>query len=244
MSTRRFLQGVLLLGGFSISACTAILVPNEDDDGVARCNTSSDCPDIDDNRYVAVCTVGDAQADNSDQICSSDYDDLIKCGKTDYPDDQALTTTYAAAQANKAAYTSCAAENRGTLGCDPNGGTCQGDLEVNVHGTCDDPDNSDNPLASAGQVGLADVAGRDVQDHFCRSYFCDERFVCDTSLDKPVCGVCNPNDPFGKGGCGTLYINGAIASVYQDVESTGNCGGNTGPADISFGPVNEIPDMP
>ena len=242
MSTRRFLQGVLLLGGFSISACTAILVPNEDDDGVARCNTTSDCPDITDNRYVAVCTVGENQADNSDQVCSSDYEE-VECGEEFYPLDHVLTTTFATAQSNKAAYTSCAAEDRGTLGCGPSGSTCQGDLEVNVHGTCDDPDNS-SPLASAGQVGLADIAGRDVQDHFCRSYFCDERFVCDTSLSKPVCVVCNPNDPFGEGGCGTLYINGAMASVYQDVESTGNCDGDVGPGNISFGPVNEVPETP
>ena len=229
MPMRRTLSSLLLLAGFAVSACTAILVPDAGDDGVARCNVTDDCPDIADNRYVPACVFGEGQPENSDKICTSDYEE-IECGETFYDAEHPLSVAWAAADDASSNYVSC--DQNGTLGCRANGGTsCDSGLEVNRHGTCDEPGN-DIPLIDAREAGNSDAAGKDMQDQFCRSYFFDERFVCDTSLSKPVCVVCNNNDAFGEGGCATLYVNGAPSPAYDpglknsngDVPTTGEPG--------------------
>ena len=235
MSTRRLVQGLLLLAGFSISACTAILVPGVDDDKVNRCNTSADCPEIDDNRYEAVCTSGEGQSDNSDQVCSSTYTE-IECGQGVLPGDSTLEEAYAAAEAAKANYGGCDTESLGKQGCGQPVGGCLDGLEPNEDNICD-VSNPDIPAINAGDVGLSDIAGQDVADQFCRNYFCDERFVCDRSRTIPICVVCDSTraDDYGAGGCGTLYINGEMSTFYTDVEGTGNCSGTADRTMLPFG---------
>lgn len=240
MSMRRPLQGLLLLAGFSISACTAILVPDASDDNVDRCNTSADCPEIDDNRYVAICTSGEDQPDNSDQVCSSDFAE-INCGETVYSGDHPLPEAYDDADKAKASYTNCDPDaDYGKRGCPPTAdtGSCNDGLVENQDGICDTSADPDIPAINAGDVGLGDIAGQDVADQFCRSYFCDERFVCDRSLGTPACVVCNSDDPYGEGGCGTLYIKGEPSSFYTTSESgEWNCDGNEGTDAVEFGPA-------
>lgn len=243
MPTRRILTSLLLLGGFAVSACTAILVPDEALDGVARCNVTDDCPDIDDNRYVPACVFGEGQPENSDKICASDFAE-IECGEAFYgPDQQGnehpLTAAWAAADDASSNYVSC--DQNGTLGCRPNGSSCDGDLEVNRHGTCDEPGN-DIPLIDAREAGNSEAAGKDMQDQFCRSYFFDERFVCDTSLSKPVCVVCNNNDAFGEGGCATLYVNGAPSPAYDP--GLKNSDGKVPTTEIEIGDPPADPPLP
>lgn len=226
---------VTLLAGFTVSACSAFFVPNVDDDGVARCNVTEDCEDPKDNRHVAECVYGEGQPENSSKICSATFKE-IKCDPGIYSGDHPLSEMYDEVTDNqtKAAYTACSEANLGKRGCAPNAGACDAGLEV-IEGVCDDPDAlypSLNPM----QVGGVDIAGQDVIDQFCRFYFCDESFVCDTSGAKWICKSCDPSEEFGSGGCGTLYLDGAPSPVYTHPhENGGNCEGKIGVDEVKFG---------
>lgn len=235
MHTRRFNYAFSLLAGFTISACSAFFVPNVDDDGVVRCNTTEDCPDLDDNRHRPQCVFGEGQPESSDKVCSSAFAE-INCDPVPYstiPDnDFANTYADATSNQNKVAYTACADENKGKQGCAPLAGVCDAGLEE-IDGVCDDPDAL-YPSINPSKVGGIDIAGQDVQDSFCRYYFCDESFVCDNRGSKPLCKPCDPNAAFGEGGCGTLYIQGAPSPVYTD-PNAGNCNGSIDADDVQVG---------
>jgi|SRR5690554_4180711 len=239
MSTRRrFTPALLLLTGFTISACTAILVPDQKDDGVERCDNTPDCTEIDDNRYVAQCVKPDTLDDNASSVCSADFA-KIPCGGMAYGGDHVLDEAYADARDAQAAYVSCTMENRGKRGCPPaEGGVCEDGLSVaDATGICDDPD-APIPAMHPPDVGGIEVAGQDAMDQFCRWYFCDETFVCDTTGSQPTCQPCSGTDPeeFGKGGCGQLYIQGEPSSFYTDLDNA-NCSGNKPNAEAEFGPA-------
>lgn len=238
MSTRRRLfPALLLLAGFTASACTAILVPDEEDDGVERCNNSEDCKEIDDNRYVAQCVHADGQPENTDKVCVADLE-KIPCGDV-YDGEHPLSMAIDAAEAAKAAYGQCSTENRGKRGCPPmDGGVCNEGLEINnATGTCDDPDDP-LPAIYPPSVGGVEIAGQDAKDQFCRWYFCDETMVCVQSGSQELCRPCsgkNPDD-FGDGGCGEIYIQGEPSSIYLDADA-GNCSGNRSTTEAEFGPA-------
>ncbi|KIG12854.1 hypothetical protein DB30_00972 [Enhygromyxa salina] len=244
MSKRRlFISASLLLAGFTISACTAILVPDVKDDGVERCNTAADCTKLTDNRYIAQCVAGEGQTDKVDNVCAPAYDE-IQCDLTGIdPNSRFAEILDEAQNDSKAAYGSCSEENKGKRGCAPGPNGCDSGLEI-VDPTlniCDDPEAL-LPAINPFKVGGTDIAGQDVTDQFCRFYFCDESFVCAPSGSKRICKPCNPMAEFGEGGCGTLYIQGAPSSVYTaDVESSGNCSGNIGKNDAEFGTAPEVP---
>ena len=221
--------------GFVLSACTAILVPDVDDDGVARCDVTTDCPEIDDNRYVAVCTLPEHVDPGTDKICTADYESVL-CGSTAYAPSHPLTQTLAAAAADPSRYGNCASELLGARGCGPSTDGCAPGLAVNPYGTCDVPDGEVFSVG-AGQLELDEAVGRDVEDRFCRAYFCDERFVCSHRTGQPRCVLCDPTRFFGLAGCGTLYVQGQPSSVYLDVEATGNCEGDKPSTEIVFGPL-------
>ncbi|NVB38945.1 hypothetical protein G6O69_13975 [Pseudenhygromyxa sp. WMMC2535] len=239
MLTRRpFASALLLTAGFAVSACTAILVPDEGDDGVVRCNNTEDCPDIEDNRYRSQCVFGDGQdQDNSDKVCAADFE-VIGCNPQNYDGDHPFVTLYEDAVDAKAAYVACTEENRGKRGCLNSGGSCEAGLELREDGVCDDP-NDPLPAIYPPDVGGADIAGQDVMDQFCRSYFCDEEFVCDTSTSNWTCRRCSTSDPFAEGGCGLLYIQGARSSVYEDA-SLGNCDGTLETEEQVLGTAPEV----
>jgi hypothetical protein len=234
-STSLRLRGLALPLGFVLSACTAILVPDVDDDGVARCDVKTDCPEIDDNRYVAVCVLPEDIDPGADKICSADYE-AIGCGSTAHAADHPLTQAYQDAAADPGRYAECSSELLGTRGCGPDEGACAPGLAVSPYGTCDDPD-AEFFSVGAGQLELEEVVGRDVGDQFCRAYFCDERFVCSHVTTQPRCVLCDPVRFFGRSGCGTLYIQGQPSSVYVDVEQTGNCDGDMPSTELVFGPL-------
>lgn len=248
MSTRRRPISALslfsLITGFTISACTAFYVPDEDDDGVQRCNNGDDCDPIKDNRYVAVCVHGDEQPESSDKVCAADFNLKIGCGKTSYDATHPLSEAYADAVAAKAAYGQCSEENRGKRGCQPAGGSCNEGLEINnATGACDVP-NPTIPALYPPSVGGVEIAGQDAKDQFCRWYFCDESFVCGTAGMREVCQPCSGTDPddYGRGGCGQIYIQGEPSSLYtSDVEQSGNCSGNRSTTEAEFGPPPTTP---
>lgn len=227
-----------LLAGFTISACSAFFVPDADVDGVARCNTGDDCVEPEDNRHVAQCVFGAGQAENSDKVCSSAFKEL-GCHPEVQNGDGALLELYEDVTSNqiKVLYGSCSAENEGKRGCAPSASGCNEGFAVNDAGFCDDPD-APFPAINPSQVGLSEIAGQDVLDQLCRFYFCDESFVCDQSGSKPLCRPCDPDEAYGEGGCGTLYLQGEPSPVYtDDVENAGNCNGAIDLGDVEFGPA-------
>lgn len=230
-----------LLAGFTISACSAFFVPDENDDKVARCNTTEDCDAPEDNRHVAQCVFGEGQPENSDKVCSSAFKEL-GCHPQVQNGEGQLEDLYDDVTSNqvKALYGSCSDENEGKRGCAPSPSGCNEGLEV-IDGICDDPDAL-YPAINPSQVGLTDIAGQDVLDQLCRFYYCDESFVCDQSGSKPICRPCEPGQAFGEGGCGTLYIQGEPSPVYTHIdENGGNCNGEIDLGDVEFGTAPTAP---
>lgn len=242
MHTRssKFVSLLTLLAGFTISACSAFFVPDVEGDGVARCNTGEDCAAPDDNRHVAQCVYGEGQPENSDKVCSSAFKEL-GCFPEVQNGEGMLEELYDDVTSNqvKLFYSSCSDANDGKQGCEPSATNgCNDGLEL-IDGICDDPDAL-YPSINPSQVGLSDIAGQDVLDQLCRFYFCDESFVCDKSGSKPLCKPCDPSEPFGMGGCGTLYIQGAPSPVYTDVAES-NCNGDIDLSDVQFGSAPTAP---
>lgn len=176
MPTRLTTRPLALLAGFVVSACTFILVPDVDDDGVARCEIDSDCPPLDDTRYVAICVPGTDVPKGTPNICSSDYDEVF-CGG--YDSAHPLTDMLLLAVTHPELYPPCSESNIGARGCGPGPDGCAPGLVLNLYGSCDDPE-AEHPAVGLDQTEPDEIIGRDVQDQFCRSFFCDEQFVCDT----------------------------------------------------------------
>lgn len=238
MSTRRrFISALSMFVAFTVSACAAFYVPDEDLDDVQRCNTSEDCDAIDDNRYIAQCVYGEDQPENSSKVCVADFAQ-IACGGEDYNGDHPLSIAYAEAVAAKAAYGQCTEENRGKRGCAPKDGVCDQGLQINnASKVCDDP-NDPIPAVYPPGVGGTAIAGQDAKDQFCRWYFCDESFVCAKSGSRELCQPCSGTNPdkYGSGSCGELYIQGEPSSIYTSLDGA-NCSGDRSTTDAQFGPA-------
>ena len=240
-TSRRFTPAFLLLTGFTISACTAILVPGQEVDTVERCNNTEDCTKLDDNRFVAQCVSPDGLDNNASSICAANFDTEIACGGDSFDGNHPLSKAYADALAAQAAYGMCSMENLGKRGCLPADGGCAEGLSVNeTTGICDDPDDP-IPAIYPPDVGGIEIAGQDAMDQFCRWYFCDETFVCDTSGQNPTCQPCSGKDPteFGAGACGQIYIEGAPSPFYTSLDDA-NCSGDKPTTEAVFGPAPSI----
>jgi hypothetical protein len=203
------------LGVFGVS-CTAILAPRDD---VQRCGTAEDCDPTGDNRYVPVCKFDDDHLDldpkEVDKICVADFKSSVNCTPGSYTKPEHPFATAFNELGDFGRYATCTAEQLGSRGCLPMGSSCSEGLAVNDVGLCDD-NNPDTPKAVL--VDNEELVGQDVLDQFCRSFFCDDRFVCDTTNDNSyVCVPCDADDPYGEGGCGQVWIAGARSCVY-DVE--------------------------
>jgi hypothetical protein len=233
MTTSR-LPAVLALALASLTAlggsCTAILAPRDD---VQRCGTAEDCEPTGDNRYVPVCKFDDANIDldssRVDKICVAEFKRSVGCNPGSYTNPEhpfvAANDECGAAES----YVACdAATQAGTQGCPPMGGSCNEGLAVNDVGLCDDTD-ADTPMAV--QADVEELFGQDVRDQFCRSFFCDDTFVCDS--DSDVCVPCDPDEEYGQGGCGEIWIAGARSGVYDDGDA---CEGADASVDrVTFG---------
>ena len=196
-------------------ACTAILNPRDD---VQRCGSATDCKASEDNRYVVECIFPeDSELDSTEvsKVCVADFKPLscnamdLMSSNPDHPlavvwDSLSLGTRYA-----------CDDEFKGAKGCQPRDDqTCNDGLTL-ANGYCNDGDQSVRYLGSGE---LMELRGQDVLDQYCRQFFCDNDFVCDTT--DFTCVKCDDDAPFGEGGCGEVYVNGAPSCVYTpDVES-------------------------
>lgn len=232
MHKRRVHSALLLLATFSFSACTAFFVPNEDDDEVQRCNNSEDCAAIDDNRFISQCVYGEGQPENSEKVCVADFKE-VNCGAENYPANDPFFEAFD--DVDRTLYVNCTMENLGKRGCKPPMSGCVDGLVVNDEtGLCDDPD-ADIPAINPGDFERDEIAGRDIKDQFCRFYFCDESFVCVPSGSKQLCKPCDPDETYGEGGCGTIYIQGEMAPGYTANLDGANCDGTKSTGDVVFG---------
>lgn len=222
----------LALGALTIfgSSCTLILAPRDD---VQRCGSADDCDPTGDNRYVPICKFDDENSDLDssvvDKICVADFRPNLGCDPQTYTDPAETYLTAFMELSDSARYTGCE-NNAGALGCQPLAGdNCQGDLEVNDLGVCDD-DNPNTPRAY--RADTTELFGQDVRDQFCRAYFCDDRFVCDTTTN--LCVLCDDGEVPGEGGCGELYVDNQPSCAYQDADA--NCvGPQVTTRDLGFG---------
>lgn len=211
-----------LLPAAAVAGCT-LVVPDASDE-VQQCGNASDCSAPDDGRLSALCD------NNSDPgVCYTDWKE-IACDPGGLPDDHIYPTRFNEVRSSRY---SCG-EFQGQQGCppDPMEG-CGSGLAVNDDGICD-VDGGD-----AVQIATSDeeLRGQDVADQFCRSLFCDTSFVCKRiGTRNPVCQACDPDQPFGEGGCGTVYVGGAPSSAYQDVADAGCAEGSL--TDVVIGPVD------
>ncbi|MBL8948550.1 MAG: hypothetical protein JNK45_35590 [Myxococcales bacterium] len=105
----------------------------------------------------------------------------------------------------------CSDENLGKAGCrPPSGGSCDSGLEL-VDDFCIDPD-ADQPVIPAIFLDDNDLEpDQHIRDQFCKSFFCDDTFVCGA---QKKCQPCDPEKEYGQGGCGLVYSEGAPAKIY------------------------------
>lgn len=202
------IAGVVMLALASGLACTAIFKPR---DSVQRCGSADDCEATGDNRYDAVCRfdpdhVG-LDSTKVDKICVADFKVNIGCNPDNYTTPEHPYTEKLDDCDSRIA--ACDMDKLGSLGCAPTEeGDCADGLEEE-DGICIDPDSDEKIVSEESFVG------QDVRDQFCKSFFCDDEFVCDTSDEvRQNCVRCDPDKEFGKGGCGVLYLNGQRSSVY------------------------------
>lgn len=211
------LRGVLILATCGAAlACSLVVKPRDD---VERCGTAEDCTPTGDERYVPLCKFDDENADldstKIDKICVADFKS-IGCDPNQNGGASLVNGFQEAAQNDACTDLGCAEENRGKAGCPPDlDGNCEGDLEVQEiddSDYCVDPD-ADQPVIPAAFLSNNELDDQHVRDQFCKSYFCDDTFVCNV---QKKCQPCNP-DPdvaYGEGGCGIVYSEGAPAKIY------------------------------
>ena len=204
----------LILTSAALSAslgCSVILSPRDD---VQRCSNVDDCDEPEDERFEAIC-ISDENADIDstvvEQVCVAQFKS-VTCDPMAFDADDVYRQ---AIEARGFSDYSCA-ESAGVRGCPPEAGVgCADGLEVNAVGTCDVP-GADVPAINHNNSEWGDLEAQDVKDQFCRGFFCDDSYVCNS--DTHTCQACDPELPFGQGGCGEVYSQGTLSCVYVSAE--------------------------
>lgn len=228
-----------------LSGCNFIFNPAGD--GVIRCKNTTECEKEDvfadalnTKRLDASCAApgGSSSFTSSkeNQVCSIVDKASISCQTENLPT-SGFASAVDEATANAAVYGPCPTDKKGSLGCaEKTGGGCDSGLELNDFGLCDDGDGF--PLYAAAN---ADLALQDIRDQHCRSYFCDETFVC----NEGKCSRCDPDlgiDSVGKGACGELALSIGRSPVYlPQMKLEDDCQATSIPEETKFGPVGVEP---
>ncbi len=197
------LTAAALLGGLG---CSVILNPRDD---VQRCENTDDCEQPEDQRYESVCLSDpDANIDTTkvEQVCVAEFK-TRGCNPMSSAEDSEYRVLFESRGFSD--YTCM--DSMGAQGCPPDGDACAAGLEVNGMGVCDVPGAS---IPAINLASFTDLDAQDVKDQFCASFFCDDSYVCNTEDDRHVCQPCDPELPFGQGGCGTVYTQGTPSCVY------------------------------
>ncbi|HEY0134187.1 MAG TPA: hypothetical protein VGB85_08905 [Nannocystis sp.] len=242
--------GFMLVSLFASAGCNFILNPANSDE-VIRCKNTTECEreeffiaELRKERTDAACGApgggGGFTTSKTNQVCSLVDKNSVSCGTEALPAGDFADAVDEAIK-NDDVYAPCIGDKKGTLGCAPrNGGTCDAGLTPNEFGTCDD--GKGQPLIEAN----GDLQLQDVKDQHCRSYFCDDSFVCNSKTSK--CVRCDDSlgvDRVGQGACGDLAINGARSTVYLPQETLEmECPDSSRFELTKFGPVVTVPEMP
>jgi hypothetical protein len=229
---------------FLATGCNFIFNPANSDD-VIRCKNTTECEKeeiffdaLNTERLDAACASpagggGSFTSSKTNQVCSVVDKASVSCATEMLPASD-FADAVEAADANKIVYAACTGPDNGTLGCPPKtDGNCVAPLEPNEYGVCDDGDGL--PLFPRSDLLLL----QDVKDQHCRSYFCDDSFVCNNKTSK--CVRCDPDlkvDGVGQGACGELALKGARSTVYQpNATLTKECPDVSKFEATKFGPV-------
>lgn len=206
------LTAATLLGGLG---CSVILNPRDD---VQRCENTDDCEQPADKRYEAVCLSDpDANIDTTqvEQVCVAEVK-TIGCN----PMNASAESPYRDLFDSRGFMDYDCTDFEGAQGCPPESGVgCQAGLEINAMGTCDVPGAA---IPAIYLPSFGDLEAQDVKDQYCASFFCDDSYVCNTEDDRHVCQPCDPELPFGQGGCGTVYSQGMPSCVYVQGDALDN----------------------
>ncbi len=235
--------GLVLLSLFASTGCNFILNPANSDD-VIRCKNTTECekedffiPTLREGRTDASCGApGGAMSFTSskeNQVCSLVDKGGVSCGSDNLPAGD-FADAVEEADKNSGAYSPCVGDKKGTLGCPTlSSGTCAAGLKPNKFGTCDD--GKGLPLIASTDA----YALQDVKDQHCRSYFCDDSFVCNSETSKCVrCDEDLGTDGIGKGACGDLALGGVRSTVYFSQEKLeAECPDTSKFETTQFGPV-------
>lgn len=230
-------NSLLLSLSLVVGACVAFYPPDEDDDGVQRCETSTDCsgPEYEDTRITGQCV--EAAEDSAPKVCVAAWTQVNCVGMGSMVNE--LGTFYDMA-ANSSAYVGCDMENLGKPGCASNSGVCDDGQspisEGEFAGICPHPESDMGWKAYPPRDGVF-PAGSDVQDQACRHFFCDRTFVCNTT--SRICEPCDPDAAPGEGGCVEMYLQGEPSQIYDVTESDikngdPSCGNRTFATDEAF----------
>ncbi len=212
----RFRTVSLILAAAALSsslACSLILTPRDD---VQRCGNVDDCETPEDTRFEAVC-ISDPAADidttKVEQVCVAQFRS-VSCDPMGYDAEGEFRALF---DSRTSLDYACPAASDppvpGVQGCPPEDG-CAAGLEV-IAGVCDDP-RAEVPSINLRSVD--NLEAQDVKDQFCRSFFCDDEYVCNSADGINACELCDPTKPFGEGGCGTVYTQGTPSCVYASGE--------------------------
>lgn len=171
-----------------------------------------------------------------EQVCVAIWDEQIGCNPDSFSSNQThpFRAAYLAAIEGDI-YSSCSSEFIGQAGCRAcdiaetagganeipacvslNANDCQPGLAVNENGVCAPADAPWPVFGANAAIDGESLEAQDVLDQYCRSFFCDEMFVCDRSTDYK-CVPCSADRAFGEGGCGDMYVYGQRSSHYTDV---------------------------
>jgi hypothetical protein len=257
MSSLRAASLALSLAGLALlPACNFIFNPAKSD-SVIRCKNATECEDepffldaLSTQRVDASCGApggsGSFTESNTNQVCSVVDKASVSCQLDMFAEDTPGFQAYASAMTEAGAYAACSAERRGSLGCPPRAtGTACDAGEPNVFGVCDDGSGAWPLYQPTGEL-----IGQDVLDQHCRSYFCDENFVCDRGNFQ--CRRCtevedagDAAEALGNGACADLALLGKRSTVYQSEGQLGDdCPMQSDVDDTRFGAVVMSPDMP
>lgn len=242
-------------------------IMNPDGDGIFRCDNPDDCDvplqaELADDRGQSRCAAaggggGGFTQSQDNKVCSLVDREDVSCNPSAIMSDPEIPVAkaYAEAQKQNGAYASCIIEDYGTAGCPPNGSTCNTGLEVRTYqslsGDADNPEQMEFKVCAPKGVDVVapNTATRqfDVLDQHCRSFFCDESFVCNRGSGTSSgwrCVRCDPEKAYGNGGCGTMYLQGAPSTVYTDDLGGDACESTANFDKTDFGPVVQAPAPP
>lgn len=244
MPSPRALIVVVAAAGLLSSGCNFIFNPAKSDD-VIRCKNVTECETNDlfadvlaTERIDASCKApnvgGGITSSKNNLVCSTVDKASVSCDAALFPEDTPLFTAFNSTAENIYAM-SCTADKKGTNGCPSLNGNCDSGDAPNQFDVCDD---------GSGKYPFADPttapARQDVLDQHCRSYFCDDSFVCSNNK----CVRCDDDDDAvpGEGACADLALFGKRSSIYTDVED--QCPDASDVDETKFGAVVEAPPAP